>query len=217
MSKLHTLELFTALTLSCLVTTGCSDGAYDDNSGTTADGRTVQDGQVSAGAAQVRDADKQILQTLHEKNLEEVAVGRMAETKGAAEAVRTFGKQLVEDHSRNNEKVKSLADELDVTLTAPKAKSPAEQALASLDGVEFDRRFASLMSEGHGSLVQRVEAAQNEVSNSQVKSLLAETLPGLRNHHMMAKELVGQIGAGNPAGASTGQAAQTPPIGGSGR
>jgi len=213
MPKPHTLELFTVLALSGLITPSCGDGAYGDSSGRNADDRTVQDGQVSAGAAQVRAADKQILQTLHEKNLEEIIVGRMAEKQGAAEAVRMFGKQLVDDHARNNEKVKALADGLDVELTAPTAKSPAEQTLAPLSGAEFDLRFAALMTEGHGSLVQQIETAQKDVSNSQVKALLAETLPVLRDHLGMAEGLSGQIGAGNQKG----QTGQTPPIGGSGR
>lgn len=213
MLKHHSLELFTALTLSCVVMTGCADSDYDGTAGRNTDRGTIQDGQVAAGPATFRDADTRVLQTLHEKNLEQVAVGRMAVSKGASEEVRTFGQRLVDDHTRNNVQVKKLADEFQVTLSAPKTKAPSELALAPLSGADFDQRFATLMHEGIMSLVRQIETAQSEVSNSQVKSLLAETLPGLRDHQQMAQELGGQVGAGNQA-KPIGQGNQKSPGGG---
>lgn len=213
MLKHHRLELFTALTLSCVVATGCTDAGYDNTTGRNTDGGPVLEGEVAAGPANVREADTRFLQTLHEKNLEEIAVGRMAATNGSAEEVRSFGQRLVDDHTENNAKVKTLADELGVTFTAPKTKSSAEQALASLSGAEFDQRFATLMHEGHGALVKQLETAQNEVSNSQVNSLIAATLPGLRDHHQMAQKLVTRVGASKQV-KPIGQGNQTPPNGG---
>jgi putative membrane protein len=223
MSKHNALQLFTALTLTCLVATGCDDADYEGTPPPNTDGNTFQGtGNDATGTAVLRDADSRILQTLHEKNLEEVAVGRMAQQKGAIEAVRDFGQRLVDDHTQNEEKVKALANELSVTLSGPTTKSAAEQALEPLTGAAFDERFATLMREGHDSLVQRVEMAQSEVGNDRIKAHLSETLPALRDHLRIAQELVGKVGrtdgqnqggTQNPGGAGN-SGNQNPPGGG---
>jgi putative membrane protein len=206
MQRHRAIQILTALVLTCIGATGCNDDAPPP---------TTNDNEPSVpettDTASLPDADRQILQTVHEKNLEEIAVGRMAKEKGTTEGVRAYGEQLVNDHTQNESDLTALTGALGISLSEPAKKSAAESALEPLRGVEFDARFAELMNEGHSSLVQKIEAAESQVRNEQVRSFLAKTLPVLRRHLQMAQEQAGPGGHGNASGAHK---PQDPPSGG---
>lgn len=184
MSKQHSIQRLTALTLVYLGAAGCNDS--DAPPPTTNDNEAPASGMT--GMASLSDVERQILQTVHEKNLEEIAVGRMAIERGSSEAVRAHGDRLVDDHTRNESDLTALTKELGVVLTEPAKQSPAIQALEPLRGVEFDARFGTLMHEGHSSLIEKVEIADSQVRDGQVKSFLAKTLPALKQHLRLAQE-----------------------------
>ena len=48
--------------------------------------------------------------------LEEVELGRVAAQKGTSEAVKTFGQRMVDDHSKANEELMTLAQSKGITL-----------------------------------------------------------------------------------------------------
>jgi putative membrane protein len=206
MPKYHTYQLPIAFALTCLGAVGCYDSDVPPP--------TTNDNEPATGmvrSAVLSDAERQILQTIHEKNLEEIAIGRMAKEKGASEAARVYGDHLVKDHSKNEEDLKALTQELGILLAELPQQSAAARTLEPLRGAEFDARFATMMSEGHSSLVQKVEAAQSEVRNEQVKSFLAKTLPVLRQHLQMAQEQARPGGHGSGSGAHN---PENPPGGG---
>lgn len=78
------------------------DSRRDDNSNTSMN---------------ANDADVRILNFVHSKNLEEVQLGRLAQSKGTTEDVREFGRVLVKDHSQNDERLMALASDLRITLS----------------------------------------------------------------------------------------------------
>lgn len=60
--------------------------------------------------------DSRILSVLHAKNLEEVEMGRLAQSKGASADVRRFGEELQKDHGENDRQVQSLASSRSIML-----------------------------------------------------------------------------------------------------
>ena len=78
-------------------------------------------------------------------------------------------------------------------LDREKGGTPAPDVgaeLRGLSGEAFDRRFAEAMHQRHLEVIRLVEQAQPQVQNNDVKDLLAQTLPTLREHDRMATDLM---------------------------
>lgn len=66
----------------------------------------------------------------------------------------------------------------------------AEQ-LRTLRGPAFDTAFANAMVKGHENAVNMLEMAQGQVQHEEVRSLIASTLPTIREHLQIAQSLGG--------------------------
>jgi putative membrane protein len=166
---------------------------------------TAEDAKtLVAGAPAGTPAD--LLSQLHETDQTEMEVGRLAEQKGSTEGVRSFGKALKEDHSAADRKVTALARELGVQL-APPAKPSSDlekkqnhdaavkEMLANVSGNTFDRDFLEAMRKDHKEDIAKLTAAMNSTSDPKIKSLIAELLPKLKHHQVMAEKLLAQAKA----------------------
>jgi len=59
--------------------------------------------------------------------------------------------------------------------------------LASLSGAEFDRAFVKQMVDDHEQTIAKFEAAQNDVTDAELRGFIASTLPTLRQHLQQAR------------------------------
>jgi putative membrane protein len=131
----------------------------------------------------------------------EVKLGQLAQDKGTSDAVKEFGKKMVDDHSAANDKLKTVAQQENVTL--PSDISKRDQAtydkLAKLSGEAFDRAYARDMVKDHQN---DIAAFQQEASNGQdpqIKSFASDTLPTLQDHLKMAREMMHTVSPSNAA------------------
>ena len=65
------------------------------------------------------------------------------------------------------------------------------EQLRSLHGAAFDTAFANAMVEGHQKAINLLEMAQGQVQHEEVRSLIASTMPTLREHLQIAQSLAG--------------------------
>ena len=63
------------------------------------------------------------------------------------------------------------------------------QQLSTLRGAAFDSTFANAMVEGHNKAIGMLEQAQGQVQHDELRSLIASTLPTLRQHLQTAQSL----------------------------
>jgi putative membrane protein len=149
-------------------------------------------------------ADTRILSILNVKDQEEVEIGRLAATNASSQDVKDYATHLIKDHTEHGAKVRSVASTAGITLMDPdqvkatiakekgktlsQMKDPVAE-LRDLKGSDFDQKFAMKMKDGHAKLIAMVEKAQYDVKNPNVKDLLAQTLPTLREHERMAAKL----------------------------
>ena len=71
-----------------------------------------------SGQAQSQTADRasrSFITNAIESNIAEINVGKLAQEKGKSDAVKNFGKMLVDDHTAANEKAIAAARDLGVT------------------------------------------------------------------------------------------------------
>ncbi|HEX2836811.1 MAG TPA: DUF4142 domain-containing protein [Phycisphaerales bacterium] len=136
-----------------------TDRIHDDRR-TWQDDRTVADARTSDETGKrtyedrtqraVTSADQQILATLHTNNQEQIALGRLAQSKGATEEVRAYGTILARDHAQNDEKLARVAKETGFNLnstqwratettTWSEGKRTTEQQRSMTDPVRTDK------------------------------------------------------------------------------
>ena len=121
----------------------------------------------------------------------EVELGRLAVERGTNAEIKQFAQQMIEDHSKAGEKLKKLAQQKKVTLSSeilPQAKQTKE-ALAKLSGVQFDQAYVKTMVEMHEKDVTAFEAVAKTATDADVKMFATETLPTLKHHLQMIREL----------------------------
>lgn len=135
---------------------------------------------------------KEILSRIHHDNEMEIKMGKLAQEKATTESIKDFGKTLVTDHTAADKKVTALAKKLNITLTDPTATNADEKAkmaehkkageeLKTAKGEAFDQKFIDAMKLDHEKAVAMLE--QSNADNEEVKKLVSDLLPTLRNHH----------------------------------
>jgi putative membrane protein len=130
----------------------------------------------------------QLLTTLHEANLMEIAAGQLALTHSSSAAVKQFGAELVRDHSAADEQVTAMAAKRNVPLP-PAKEDDGVKRLAGLRDEAFDAVFASMMIDDHIKAIALVRSAQKRVAEPQLAAFLKTLLPTLEKHRDAAMAL----------------------------
>ena len=143
--------------------------------------------------------------------LMEVELGRVAAQKGASDAVKQFGQRMVDDHSKVNEELMTLATSKGMTLpTALDEKHRAQVTkMSALSGAEFDRAYGKMMLSDHNKDVKEFEKQSMKATDPDLKAFAAKNLPALQEHLQMAKTLPGAEGRGSNSNNSGGGSRST--------
>ena len=98
--------------------------------------------QTDANRMRLSADESAFITTALEGGMAEVELGTLAQQQGSSDAVKQFGKQMVEDHTKVNDELKILASNKGVPVpTALDAKSAAtKDRLSKLSGAEFGGR-----------------------------------------------------------------------------
>jgi putative membrane protein len=142
-------------------------------------------------AGSLSSADREFLTKAAQGGLMEVELGRLAAQKAQNADVKRFGQRMVDDHSKVNAELKTLASAKGVTLPADmNAEGKEEQAkLSKLSGAEFDKEYMSLMVEDHEKDVSEFEKESKDQDDPDVKAFAAKTLPTLQQHLQTAQSI----------------------------
>jgi putative membrane protein len=141
----------------------------------------------------VSPADRQILQKLHDTNQLENQMGRLAQDRGSAKAVKDFGRQLIADHAQADRKIGDYLRQhgLDATAFASTTSSdPDHEVLATKSGVAFDHAFALQTAVDHQKALDLLEAARNDTSDDALRTLYDDLLVAVRAHKRAAQGLL---------------------------
>jgi putative membrane protein len=127
--------------------------------------------------------------------LAEVELGKLAVDKGASSDVKAFGQRMVDDHSKANDQLRQVVASKSVTLPSDldrKARSTYDR-LAKLSGAEFDRAYVKLMVRDHVEDVADFNRAAQNAGDPDIRRFASSTLPTLRDHLKMAKDLEAKV------------------------
>jgi putative membrane protein len=144
----------------------------------------------TSGALAADKASQKFITEAIQGNLAEIAVGKLAQQKGQSDGVRSFGAQLVSDHTAANDKAMSVAQSMGVSPPSePNKKQKAVyDRLSKLSGENFDREFAKAMVDDHKNDIREFEKEAKK-KNDPAAEFANQTLPTLRKHLEMAQSL----------------------------
>lgn len=125
----------------------------------------------------------------------EVKLGQLAADKASNPDVKAFGQKMVDDHTKANDQLKSVAGNENMTLpTDINAKDQAEyDKLSKLSGADFDKAYMKNMVKDHEMDVKDFQKEANSGKDPQLKSFASTTLPILQSHLQMAKETQAKV------------------------
>ena len=121
----------------------------------------------------------------------EVKMGEMAASKAKDPAVKQFGQRMVTDHSKANNDLKAVAAKENVSLP-PDANTEQKETmdkLSKLSGADFDKEYVKTMVEDHEKDVADFQKQADFGTTADVKDFAAKTLPVLKTHLEMIKDI----------------------------
>jgi putative membrane protein len=141
-------------------------------------------------------ADETFFHEAARAGLAEVALGKLAATKGSSERVKAFGQQMVAEHEAANARLKAAAAESNVTLPADLAADAraTQQKLESLSGNAFDQAYTESQARAHARTIDLLEKQIEDGSDAAAKGWARETLPTMQRH----AETIGSLDARPP-------------------
>jgi putative membrane protein len=152
---------------------------------------------TSAMAQKLSHAETEFLEQAAQNGHAEVESSKLAQTKATDPKVKSFARQMVTDHTKAGDELKALAATRN--LEVPDGPSMLQKAkmqfLSASDGASFDRRYVSEGVEAHEETVELFEKGALKARDKQVKAFIAKTLPTLKHHLVMARELQSQTQA----------------------
>lgn len=153
-----------------------------------------------------------VLSKIHEINQMEVRMGHLAMDRGTFRGVREFGRRLVEDHRRSDERLTRLAQDKGIDLIHPRAWNDfqrradedarrAADELQDAHGEHFDHLFARDMYEAHDAAIHILERSEDRIQDPEIRRFVDRTLDMMREHRRIAQDLMQRQGMQpNPPG-----------------
>jgi putative membrane protein len=153
-----------------------------------------ESGKTSSGKTSMA-GDSHFAREAAQGGMAEVKLGQLAQDKGSNDTVKSFGKRMVDDHSKANDKLKDVASKENMTLpTDVSSKDKATyDRLSKLSGAAFDRAYAKDMVKDHQTDVAAFQKEANGGKSDSLKSFASETLPTLQDHLKEAKQMMSSV------------------------
>lgn len=121
----------------------------------------------------------------------EIELGKIAVSKANDAEVKEYAQMIVDDHTKVNATLKTIADSKSITLppTPSNDHSKTLDDFNKKDAKDFDKDYIDEMVRNHESDIDFYEDAANDddFADAELKAFAKETLPALRAHLSKAK------------------------------
>jgi len=135
--------------------------------------------------------DKAFLRSAAEADMTEAHVGKMAQGKSSADAVKNFGQSLVQDHTKAYEELTALANKTgaDIPKGIDVRRIRAIGELTREKGPAFDRSLAAHEVQDHRKTLAEFKREADKGQSADVKAYAQKMIPTLEEHLRKAEEL----------------------------
>jgi putative membrane protein len=153
----------------------------------------------------LKSADARFAMKAAQGGMAEVQLGKLAAQKGSSADVKAFGQQMVDDHSKANDQLKTVASQENMTL--PNSLDSKDQALytklQNLSGPDFDKTYVKAMVKDHEEDVKEFQKEADKGKDSGIKSFASQTLPVLQQHLSKIQSIQSNMGSAGAGGAGS--------------
>lgn len=120
----------------------------------------------------------------------EVKLGQLALDKSSSPQVKKLAQRIVDDHTKANDELRTLARGKKETLPSPPDDdATAAAAFKDKDGVKFDQAWADMMVKNHQKAVELFTTEKRQAQDPDIRNFADKTLPVLNTHLEMARAL----------------------------
>jgi putative membrane protein len=154
-------------------------------------------GQIEASAgrttAKISNDDRTFVMEAASGGRFEVESSQLALQKTQNQELRQFAQRMIDDHSRANRELESLASRKGISLVQAIASEHAMKLdrLRGLNATEFEREYRQVQTDAHREAVDLFERASRDASDPDLKAFAQKTLPTLRAHVAHIQEMDG--------------------------
>lgn len=126
----------------------------------------------------------------------EVMLGNLAESRGAAKAVKDYGAMMVMDHQKANDELITLAARkryMTVAKELPADMQKDYEKLSAKSGTDFDQAFMEQMIKDHEKVIKLFRQESENGKDPDLRNWASRTLPKLEQHLQHAREVHQQV------------------------
>lgn len=162
--------------------------------------KTAGTSTTASSKEKISAADLQVMAQMHHVNQMEIDMGKLAETKGSTQAVKSYGKMLVTDHQSADKDLMAMAKKHGQSIPMYKPTNEADQKdekddkdmaahVKTLKGADFDKDFLSMMVQGHEKTLAKLDTAMGMVTSDELKTAIENVKPVVQKHADQARDL----------------------------
>jgi putative membrane protein len=137
--------------------------------------------------------DQQFVTKAATAGMAEVEMAKMAVDQATNPMVKKFAQRMADDHGRANKELLKIAADKGFTVPTELDKKHRDMAqrMAKLRGPAFDRAYMQDQVKDHMEAVRLFENQSKNGRDPALKEFAAKTLPTIREHLKMAREITG--------------------------
>jgi putative membrane protein len=148
-------------------------------------------GAATTGAA-LSKGDQKILMDMAAGNMAEIEIAKLADSKSQNDQVKTYARQMIDDHTKALTEIQQLASTRAVTL--PTALDKQHQAMAdklgALSGDAFDKAYMRQAGvDDHKKMHGMLNTAQKKAKDPDIKALVTRIQPTVEQHLKAAQQM----------------------------
>lgn len=141
-------------------------------------------------AVQSLAADASFVLNAADHDARRVEAARVAATRASDAQVKAFAERMVRDHNRASTELMTLARARSIPVKSdPAVATLAANTFAGLSGARFDMAYIGQAVKDHEATVALFEDESRSGKDAELKAWAARTLPMLREHLRVARDL----------------------------
>ncbi len=129
-------------------------------------------------------------------NMGEVALGKLALEKSSNDDVKKFAQRMVDDHTKMEGEVETVAKSLNVSLpnSPDKGAKKAIAKMQTLSGADFDKAYMADMVKDHKKDLAEFKSEASSTQNAGVRDLATNGAKTIQSHLEEAESVNSKVG-----------------------
>jgi putative membrane protein len=185
MMKTLPTHAFHLRAVACVFAASCATALFGQaatHADTTTGAANSTETTASADHAEhmkLKHADRSFIEKADVAGREEVEISQIAAERASNPDVKKFAQMMVDDHTRANEELASIATACGVKL---KDKPKNEDKWSRKDAKDFDRDYMKKMVDDHKKVIDLFSKESKDGADEQLVEFARKTLPKLQHH-----------------------------------